>query len=250
MRCEVGRQSQGESRLADTARARQCQQFHVFALQQRTKLRELGFPSHERARVGGKREPRWARRLVRAVVRGAREEGFAHHECQVVGDETFEFIWVREALVRDLVTGADAVEHLVQPRFARWCRSFDVDELRLRAAEQVFVLETGHVHAGSDPAVALPVDRHEDVTLIEIRAIQVARRVRSRAELEEDGGKVEVFDRATHAGALGRKLLHRGGHEHTYSLIRREDCPLHPSHCGRPGFDEVNAVGADLTASG
>jgi len=68
-------------------------------------------------------------------------------------------------------------------------RVLEVDQLGHVAGEEVLVLEAGHLFAGSDPAVAFPVDAEEDVALGEVGAVEVPRRMRAGAELEHHGGE-------------------------------------------------------------
>src|SRR5262249_29953122 len=83
----------------------------------------------------------------------------------------------------------------------------------------VFVLQAGDHLARRDPPVALPVDADEDVTLIEIRPIEVARRMRPGTELEQDGRQVQMPDGILRGGAFLSELSERGADEDAHALI-------------------------------
>ena len=82
-------------------------------------------------------------------------------------------------------------------------RRLDVDQLWASSPEQVLVLQAGDLHLRRDPAVALPVQPDEDVALRQVGAIQVARRMRPRAELEEDRREPQLGDGLPRDGAFG-----------------------------------------------
>src|SRR5262249_30415792 len=77
--------------------------------------------------------------------------------------------------------------------------------------------------AGGDPPVALPVDAEEHVALVEIGAVQIARRMSARPQLEQDGREPHVLDCVPGGGALVGQLLQRGADEDAHSLIGRTD---------------------------
>ena len=76
--------------------------------------------------------------------------------------------------------------------------SFGIDA----RGEAVLVLEARDLLVGRDPAVALAVDADEDVALREVGAVQLARRMRPRAELEHHRREAQPLDRGAHGAAL------------------------------------------------
>ena len=65
--------------------------------------------------------------------------------------------------------------------------------------------------------------RDEDVALLEVAAIEAARRVRPSAELEQHRRQMKRLDRPTHRRPLLGQLLHRRRHEDTHPLVRSQD---------------------------
>ena len=91
---------------------------------------------------------------------------------------------------------------------------FDVEQPRhIVGAEVVLVLQSGDLLVGRHPAVALPVEPEEDVRLLQVRTIELTRRMRPRAELEHHGSEVQPLDGGPSRPALRRELLERRGDE-------------------------------------
>ena len=84
--------------------------------------------------------------------------------------------------------------------------AFDVDEHRYVRREVVFVLQSRDFLAGRDPAVLLPVQADEDVALVEIGAVQRARRVGSGTELEHHRGEGQSFNCSASGPTFRRQL--------------------------------------------
>src|SRR5262245_25962872 len=97
-----------------------------------------------------------------------------------------------------------------------------VDEPRLPGRTQVLVLDTGDLGFRRNPSIALPVDPDEDVALLEVRAVDVLRRVRAGAELEQNGYQLEPFDGGACRRAFRSQLLQRRGDENAQPLVRRQ----------------------------
>ena len=110
--------------------------------------------------VGRHRNSPGQRRLVRGVLAGVGQlEPLAQQHRQVVLDQLLQLGGVREVLVGDVTLVLDPGQHLRQPRIAIRRRRLDVDEPGQPGRQPVLVLQPGHLLAGRDPAVALPVDR-------------------------------------------------------------------------------------------
>ena len=124
--------------------------------------------------------------------------------------------------VRRVVVVADPLEQLVEPLLPVLA-ALEVDELRDVGREVPLVLEARHLLARGDPAVLLPVDADEDVALLEVGAVQLARRMRPRAELEHHRREGEPLDRGPRGAPLGRQLLQRRADEHAQALVGRPD---------------------------
>gem|GEM_PF-5805461 len=88
---------------------------------------------------------------------------------------------------------------------------------------QVVELEVGDLLAWRDPAVALPVDRDEDMALLEVGAVQLARRMGPGAELEHHRREVQPLDRLSGGLSLLRQLLQRRADEDPQALVRGAD---------------------------
>ena len=83
---------------------------------------------------------------------------------------------------------------------------FHVDEPRLPGRTQVLVLDPEDLGLRRNPSIALPVDPDEDMALLEVRAVEVLRRVRTSAELEQNGYQVERLDGGACRRPLGSQL--------------------------------------------
>ena len=137
---------------------------------------------------------------------------------------------VGEEGVGGATVALDAVEELRQTGLPL-AGFFHVDQLRhLRARKTVLVLQSRDVLARSHPSVSLAVEPHEDVALREVGAVQVARRMRARAELEHHGSEVELLDGRTHRASLDREFAERRTHEHAQALVGSTDRRIGGAH--------------------
>ncbi len=112
-------------------------------------------------------------------LRGARE-ALGQELRQVVGQTFAQFVRGGELLVGSGILGADAIEQPLQAGLARRGGRLEVDQPGFLARELVFVLQAGHLHRGRDPAIALPVEAHEDIALRQIGPVEFTRRVGTR----------------------------------------------------------------------
>ena len=104
-------------------------------------------------------------------------------------------------------------------------RLLEVQQPGERVGQAQLVLEPGDVHAGTDPAVALPVQADEDVRLGEVRPVQLLGRVRAGTQLEHDRRQPQRGDRPLHSRPLIGQLGQRGADEHAEALIGCADRP-------------------------
>jgi hypothetical protein len=119
-----------------------------------------------------------------------------------------------EVLVRCAVVVADAVEQRAEPGLPLRRRALDVEQARqIGRAEVVLVLEARDLLLRRDPAVPLPVQAEEDVALVEIGAVELARRMRAGAQLEHHGCEVQALDGVPSRPSLVGQLLEGGGDE-------------------------------------
>ena len=174
----------------------------------------LGAASDARSRVGA--------RLRR---RSARRAAFARSAVTRCG----ELLGVGERDVGRIVVVADPLEQRVEPLLPMLA-ALQVDELRDLGREVPLVLETRHLLARRDPAVLLPVDADEDVALLEVGAVQLARRMRPRAELEHHRRHRQPLDRRPRRSPLRRQLLQRRADEDPQALVGRPDDTGDPVH--------------------
>ena len=172
-----------ESRLTAAAGARERHEMCAVAPEDVAGQSELAIASDERIAWNGH-------------VRGGGPggvggllESLREQHGQIVLEQLAELVGCRELPVGRDALCSDQFEQLLEPWLSGfWCL-LDVDELRSVPGEVVLVLEPRDALAGGDPAVVPAVDADEDVALVEIGAIQVAWRMRSGAELEQNGGQ-------------------------------------------------------------
>ena len=207
--------------LADATRPCQRDQPGV-ALEQVDDRRELPIAADER---GERRRQRDGRAADHHRHRRARTHGEPLREQgrEIGADELCELFDVGEVCVGRAVVVPDPIQQRLEPLLL--VRAFlDVHELRhLRRRQPVLVLEPRDLLARRDPSVPLAVEPDEDVTLLEVRPIQITRRMRPRPELEHHGSQEKPLDRRAHDPALRGQLLERGTHEHPQALVRRAD---------------------------
>ena len=188
-----------EAALADPARADEAHHAVLPAFEQLPHLREIVLAA-DRGRVR-RRNPGHQGRAAVAVggIASARLiEPLGQQGRQIAGHPLFQVLSGFERKIRGGVIALDARDHLLQPRFALGA-PLEVDELGHRArGEVVLVLQPRDLFAGRHPPVAVGVDADEHVALREIGAVQLAGRVRPRAELEHDGREVHALDGSAH----------------------------------------------------
>ena len=210
-----------QARLADAARAHDRDHPHPGRLQHLDEPLLLVAPPDER-RVGGRnRQHRVHHRRSGRPAR--RVEPIGQQGGDVGDDQLAQLLGRGEAPVRAVVVAADAVEQILQARIPIGCGVLDVDQMRHVARQAVLVFEARDLLVGSDPAVALPVQPDEDVALGEVGAVQRARRMRPRAQLEHDRGEVKRLDRSTSRFALGLQFAESGAQEDPDALVGSAD---------------------------
>src|SRR5262249_54981330 len=218
-----------EPGLAGPARTGQRDQPDIRALEESRDLGERPSAPDEFAALE-RREPRRRRLALGARVRVAggpgQRESLGEHEREVVLDQLLQLRGVGKRAIGDPVLLLDPTDEPAEALLAR-VGPLDVDELRHVPGKRVLVLEARDGLTWRDPTVALPVDAEEHVALGEVRAIEIARRMRARAHLEHDRGEAHALDRVFRRGALLGKLLERGTYEDAHTLIRRTDGLCH-----------------------
>jgi hypothetical protein len=150
-------------------------------------------------------------------------EAFAEEQGEIVRQQPSELVCLRERPVRDRAFGFDSLHHRGEARVAGGGGSLDVEQPRLLRREAVLLLQSRNGPAGRDPAVALAVDADEHVALVEVGGVELARRVRTCAELEHDGRQPKPLDRVSRCRAFVRELLERRADEHPQALVRCRD---------------------------
>ena len=125
-------------------------------------------------------------------------EALGEQVRQVVRHERPELFGRRERPVRR-PRSLDSPDERAQTVLALGGRLAQVEEHRLAVPEVQLVLDPGDLGSGSDPAVALPVDADEDVALIDVGRVQIARRVGACACSKRIGARRrdEIASRAT-----------------------------------------------------
>ena len=226
------RHGDGEPRLADTTGAGQGDQPTLGRLQQPRDVDDVLLTSDQRRRRQRKgrrgRSLRGLRRGWPRIVEDAvgRREPLAQEQGKVVADQAREFPRGAERTVGVSPLRLELVDHGRQSRFPLGGRCLDVQQPGNRAGQPEFVLEARDVHVGADPAVPLPVQTDEDVRLSQVRPVQLARRMRSSAELEHDRREPECRDGATNRRTLLGELGQRGTDEDAQTLVRGPDRDL------------------------
>jgi hypothetical protein len=173
----VGR-GQGKGGLADATRPGQRHQAHISLQQHRRDRSQLLRPVHQGAAHG--------RQWRGGMRRGRAGETFRQEQRQVIGDQGTQLVGILEAAIGDHALGLDHLQEAGQPRLPPRCL-LRIDQPRLARRQPVLVLQAGNVHTGGDPPVGRGVDSDENVALLQVGAIQVARRVGARTEFEQHG---------------------------------------------------------------
>ena len=85
------------------------------------------------------------------------------------------------------------------------------------------ILQTRDLHPRPNPAVPLPIDADENLTLLQVGPIHAARRMRPGAGLIPHRNQMQPPDRPQRRRPLLSQLLQRRGNKHPDPLIRRKD---------------------------
>ena len=220
-RSQLARRLHGEPRLSDAARAGERDEPNIASFDQAQQVLQLVIAPDERGR---------ARRERRSLLRplDARVEALGEQKREVVAHELPELLDRGERPVRRAGLLLDATDERAQALLAVDRRLLDVEQHRLTLRELVLVLQARDLPSRSDPAVALPVDAHEDFALADVGRVKIARRMRACALLEQDRREMQRRDRLARRHALEGKLAERRGDEDAQPAIRSEDRP--PSH--------------------
>ena len=150
-------------------------------------------------------------------------EAFGQQGGEVTADLVLQLVGGLERKVRGGVVGPDPIDQVFEAILARGAR-LDVDELRHGPrGEVVLVLEARYLLVRRHPAVAVAVDPDEHIALCEIRPVERARRMRSRAELEHHGRELHPLDRGAHGASLVGELAEGRAHEHPEPLVGSAD---------------------------
>src|SRR3954454_6532060 len=134
-------------------------------------------------------------------------EALGEKKREVIGHQRPKLILGAERAVRGPLL--DALQKRPQRRFTLGRGLLDVEQHRLPGRERELVLDARDSSPRSAPPVALPVDAEEDIALCEVRRVEVARRVRARALLEEDRCQAQRRDRLADRRALEAELAKR-----------------------------------------
>jgi hypothetical protein len=182
--------------LADSTRPDEGDEADGVALQERLHGGQFRRPPDQLREGcwGGRRGLEGDRPDVGSRLGPGAVESFGEQGRQIRLQQASQLLGRGEVLERRVVVVAHAVEELGEPRLARLGRFPDVDELGESASEVVLVLQPRDDLTRGDPAVPLGVQADEDVALAQVGAIQLARRVRARAEFEHDGREMEPLD--------------------------------------------------------
>jgi hypothetical protein len=160
-------------------------------------------PPDQRRRAGRQRAwlPHAGRRALSAVG-----EALAEQHRQVIAYQPGQLSRRAEGTVGHCALGPDPVEQAGQERLPVGCRSLDVQQLQHAARQVELLLEAGDLHAGTDPAVALPVQPDKYIALLQVCPVQLLRRVRPGAQLEHHRSETQRCDGARDGVPLGSQL--------------------------------------------
>jgi hypothetical protein len=191
---------------------------NVGVAQQSHDRRDLVLPADDRRRRGR----RGRRTQPQRRGRGRLSEPLGQQHRQIVGEKLRQVLGVRESLIRRFVVCPDPIEKLHQPRLA-FRGGLHIDQLGHPRREQVLVLEAGNLLPRRHPPVLPAIDPDEHLALRQVGAIQVTRRVMTRAQLEHRGSQVQPTDRALSRSPLSLELPQGRGDEDAHPLIGRTD---------------------------
>ena len=218
-----------EPALADASRPDEAHDAVLSAFEQLPHLCEIVLTT-DRGRIGGGNPgDEGCRALAVGGIAGARlVEALGQQGGEIAGHPVLQIGCRLEREIRGGVVALDARDQLLQPLFAV-SACLDVNELgHLTRREIVLVLEPGDLLAGRHPPVAFGIDADEHVALREIGAVQLARRVRPRAELEHHGREAHAFDGSAHGRPLVCEFAQGRTHENPDPLVGRADQGLSP----------------------
>ena len=167
-----------KSGFAHAARAGDRDEPAAAVDQQAFELGQLGRTTDEQVERCGDRRSRGTR---------PGREALAEEQREVVLDQAAQLVRVSEDLERDVSVVHDLGEQCLEAPIALGSRLLHVQKPGEPPAEAELVLQSGDVHVGRDPAVAVAVDSDKDVALLEVASVQLPRRVRPGSELEEHG---------------------------------------------------------------
>ncbi len=212
-----------EAALADAARTDQAHDAVGALLQQFPHALQIVLAADRgRVRRGDARDE-GCRGLGLRTRRARPVEPFGQHRREIVGDLLAQLLGGLEREIGDGVVGLDPPDQLLQPFFAP-VAALDVDELRhAPRREVVLVLEPGDLLARRDPAVAVGVDPDEHVALGEVRAVQLPRGMRPRAEFEHHRRELHLLDRGAHGPPLVGQLVQGRTDEDPQPLVGGPD---------------------------
>src|SRR5215469_18926103 len=126
-------------------------------------------------------------------VSGARE-ALGQQLRQVVGNALTQLLRRRKLLVGGDLLGSDAIQQPLQGRLALRCRGLEVDQPGFLTRKLVLVLQARDLHAGGNPAIALPVEADEDIALRQVGAVEFTWWVGTSPRLEEHRGQPQLCD--------------------------------------------------------
>ena len=108
-------------------------------------------------------------------------EALREQKGEVVRHERGELVSRRESAVGRPGLLLDALDQCLETLLSFRSRFLDVKEHRLAVRQVELVLEARDLLPGADPSVALPVDPDEDVALLDVSGVEIARSVRTSA---------------------------------------------------------------------
>ena len=133
-------------------------------------------------------------------------EPLTQQHRQIGSHQACKLIRSPKRLVGGRIVALNPSQKLTQTRLALFGRSFHIQQPRHPIRQEVFILQARDCLARGHPTVALPVDADENVALLKVGPVKIARRVRTRAKLEHHRCQLESFDRAVYGTTLFGQL--------------------------------------------
>lgn len=90
---------------------------------------------------------------------------------------------------------------------------------RLASRHPVFILQTGDLHARTDPPIGLGIDSDENIAWLQVSTVQIPARVGPGTELEQHRRQPQLRDRGGRRLPLGGQFLKRRADEDANPLI-------------------------------